>query len=61
MSDSFQLREALARLIPQDRLENWLRAPNPAFEGQSPIELIERGESERIWRMIVQIEAGVAS
>jgi hypothetical protein len=38
-----------------------MRTPNPAFEGQSPIQVIERGEADRIWRMIIQIDSGVAN
>jgi Protein of unknown function (DUF2384) len=38
-----------------------MRTSNPAFEGQTPIQVIERGEADRIWRMIFQIDAGVAN
>lgn len=56
-----RLRAALAEIMPADKVGHWLRATNPAFEGQSPIQVIERGESDRIWRMIVQIDSGVAN
>ena len=29
--------------------------------GQTPIQVIERGDAGRIWRMIFQIDAGVAN
>jgi DNA-binding transcriptional regulator YiaG len=56
-----RLRSALAELVPQAELGEWMRTPNPAFEGQSPIQVIERGEADRIWRMIVQLDSGVAN
>ena len=56
-----RLRAALAELVPANELGEWMRESNPAFEGQTPIQVIERGEADRIWRMIFQIEAGVAN
>lgn len=61
LTETDRLRIALSQIVPSDHLGEWLRTPNPAFEGQSPIQIIERGESDRIWRMIFQIDAGVAS
>lgn len=56
-----RLRAALAELMPPAKLDEWLRTSNPAFEGQSPMQLMERGESDRLWRMIFQIDANVAN
>jgi transcriptional regulator with XRE-family HTH domain len=56
-----RLRAALAEIMPAAEVGTWMRAPNPAFEGQTPIQVIERGETDRIWLMIVQIDAGVAN
>lgn len=56
-----RLCNALANIMPQQSVGNWLRAANSAFEGQTPMQLIERGESDRIWEMIHQINANVAS
>ncbi|MCI0378681.1 MAG: XRE family transcriptional regulator [Gemmataceae bacterium] len=56
-----RLRAALTELMPAAELGEWMRTPNPAFEGQSPIQVIERGEADRIWRMIIQIDSGVAN
>lgn len=61
MNETERLRSALSEIIPAQQVGEWLRTPNPAFEGQTPIQVIERGESDRIWRMIFQIDAGVAS
>lgn len=56
-----RLRVALSGLMPAFELGEWMRTPNPAFEGQSPIQVIENGEADRIWRMIFQINANVAN
>jgi hypothetical protein len=36
----------------------WLKTPNEAFDGSTPLQVIERGESDRIWRMIYQLQTG---
>lgn len=56
-----RLRVALSGLMPAFELGEWMRTPNPAFEGQSPIQVIENGEADRLWRMVFQIDAGVAN
>lgn len=54
-----RLFEALAELT-QDRSEvtTWLETPNQAFEGSTPLQVIERGESDRLWRMIYHLRSG---
>ena len=59
--ETARLRAALNKLLSPAALREWMRSPNPAFEGQTPIQVIERGESDRIWQMIFQIDAGVAN
>jgi hypothetical protein len=46
--------------MKKDYIAEWLSIPNPAFEDLKPIEVIERGESDRLWRMIYYLEAGEA-
>lgn len=60
-SEIDRLRVALSGLLPAGELGEWMRTPNPAFEGQSPIQVIENGEADRLWRMVFQIDAGVAN
>jgi Protein of unknown function (DUF2384) len=36
----------------------WLDTPNPAFDDLKPIELVERGHTDRLWRMIYELECG---
>ena len=56
-----RLLKALSELMPPGRLGQWLRAPNQAFDGQAPMHLVERGEGDRLWQMIHQIDANVAN
>lgn len=53
-----RLQRDLARVMKADFIGEWLRAPNEAFEGLKPIEVVERGEVDRIWRMIYELESG---
>ena len=45
------LFDALAEVVTASQIGSWLDTPNPAFEASTPIEVIERGQSDRIWRM----------
>lgn len=53
-----RLQAALARVMKAEFVGAWLQAPNPAFQGLKPIEVIERGEMDRLWRMIFRLESG---
>ena len=57
-TERFQTR--LAELVKADAIPAWLDAPNPAFDGLKPLEVIERGEIDRLWNMIFYLESGVA-
>lgn len=52
---------ALSDVIQADAIGRWLQEPNRAFDGLKPIEVIERGEADRIWQMIFFQRSGVAS
>lgn len=54
-----RLYEGLTRLIKTEQIPIWLTTPNPAFGDLKPVEVIERGESDRIWRMIFEFEYGI--
>ena len=56
-----RLVDALAEVIRVDALGSWLKTPNSAFAGLKPIEVVERGESDRLWSMIFFLRSGVAS
>ncbi len=51
---------ALEDVVKQEAIGPWMDQPNAAFEGLKPIEVIERGEIDRIWRMLYQLQSGDA-
>lgn len=53
--------DALGQVIQREAIGPWLEQPNSAFEGLKPIEVIERGEVDRIWQMIYYLRSGVPS
>lgn len=61
MIEAHRLREALAQIMPPIQVGAWMRTPNPSFECQTPIQVLERGEIDRLWRMIIQIDSNVAN
>jgi DNA-binding transcriptional regulator YiaG len=59
MVELLRLQKALARVMKDDIMGQWLQTPNDAFNGLKPLEVIERGEVDRIWQMIYLLESGV--
>jgi len=53
-----RLFSALEKLVSPEAIGPWLKDPNPAFDGSTPLQVIERGESDRIWRMVYELESG---
>jgi hypothetical protein len=53
-----RLLDALARVMPPAQVGRGLKAPNPAFDGSTPLQLVERGELDRLWRMLFDVESG---
>lgn len=56
-----RFQERLAEVVEPEAIPKWLDTPNEAFDGLKPIEVIERGEIDRLWNMIFYLESGVAS
>ena len=53
-----RLLDALARLMQPKEVGQWLKQPNPAFDGSTPVQVIERGQIDRLWRMLYYAESG---
>ena len=53
-----RLTAALEHLVEPEFVGPWFQTPNPSFEGSTPAQLVERGESDRLWRMIHLLESG---
>ncbi|MBN1649232.1 MAG: helix-turn-helix domain-containing protein [Spirochaetales bacterium] len=53
-----RLVRELQRLMPEGSIGEWLSEPNDAFSGLKPLEVIERGETDRLWRMVYELNSG---
>jgi transcriptional regulator with XRE-family HTH domain len=53
-----KLRQSFAS---PEQLATWLKTSNSAFDGSQPLQVIERGEIDRVWRMIYFLESGSSS
>jgi transcriptional regulator with XRE-family HTH domain len=53
-----KLHDELAEVTEPESIGAWFTAPNEEFGGMKPIELIERGEMFRIWRMVFFLKSG---
>lgn len=53
-----RLFDTLSDLVDAKAVGDWLKQPNPAFDGSTPLQVIERGETDRIWRMIWELQTG---
>ena len=56
-----RFQERLAEVVRPEFIPEWLELPNQAFQGLKPLEVIERGEIDRLWDMIFYLESGIAS
>ncbi|MBZ5524737.1 MAG: MbcA/ParS/Xre antitoxin family protein [Acidobacteriia bacterium] len=50
--------EELEKFVASENIGPWLKEPNPAFDSSTPLQVVERGESDRIWRMLYEVESG---
>jgi hypothetical protein len=53
-----RLLDGLARVMQPAQIGRWIKSPNPAFDGSTPLQLVERGELDRVWRMLYDLESG---
>ena len=53
-----RLQSQLARIMQPAAIAEWLDTPNSAFDGLKPIEVIDRGEIDRLWLMIYELGSG---
>jgi hypothetical protein len=50
--------QALSELVQPSAIGSWLEKSNPSLQGSTPLQVIERGESDRIWRIVWQLREG---
>jgi hypothetical protein len=54
-----RLRAALAEGMREEFIPQWLEAPCEGLGGLKPVEVLERGESDRLWRVVLLIGSGM--
>lgn len=57
LTEIARLQQALLTVIPAEQIGAWLLLPNNSLDGFKPLEIIERGEIDRIWRLIHSADA----
>lgn len=53
-----RLLDSLSRLMKPKEVGRWLKEPNSALDGSTPVQVIERGQTDRIWRLLYFLESG---
>ena len=49
----------IATLIKPEQVGEWLKTPSEYFGGMSAAQVMERGEIDRVWRLIWRVQDGV--
>jgi hypothetical protein len=58
---AYDLFNRLSAFNDPATMAQWYATPNEAFGGRSPNTVIVDGDIELLWRMLYQLESGVAS
>ena len=58
-NEIYRLHNALSEVIDPEALGGWFMSPNKAFGGLKPVEVIERGEIDRLWEMQFRLRSGM--
>lgn len=54
-----RLCDTLSEVVDPACLGEWFETPNDAFDEFKPIEVIERGEIDRLWEMVYRLRSGM--
>src|SRR4051794_20367979 len=54
-----RLRAALAEGMREEFIPQWLETPCEGLGGLKPVEVLERGEADRLWRVVLLIGSGM--
>jgi len=53
--------DALSEVVKKEAIGPWILQPNHVLDGLKPIEVIERGEVDKIWQMVFLLRSGTPS
>lgn len=51
-------RQRLANVVEEEAIEEWLNKPNGAFNNKKPIDLVNEGNFDPLFRMLHRLESG---
>jgi hypothetical protein len=54
-----RLAVQLAKVMKADFIPLWLVTPNEGLGGLAPVEAMERGENDRLWRTVFLLGSGI--
>lgn len=54
-----RLRASLAEGMREEYIPQWLETPCEGLGGLKPVEVLERGEADRLWRVVLLIGSGM--
>ena len=54
-----RLRAVLAEGLREEFIRQWLETPCEGLGGLKPVEVLERGEADRLWRVVLMIGSGM--
>lgn len=57
LTEARRLQEALSSIGSPAEIGGWLNAPQRMLESLKPLEVLERGEGDRIWRILHRVGA----
>ena len=57
-AEVIRLIKTLSSLMAPEELGLWIRKPNKGLKSLTPLEVIERGKTDRLWRMIYEVRSG---
>ena len=58
-NEVYRLYKVLSEVVVSESLGAWFMTPNDAFDGFKPVEIIERGEIDRLWEMAFRLRSGM--
>lgn len=59
LNEACQLCDALLEMSSDAKaIGQWLNTPVEVFAGSTPLQVLERGEAAKLWRMIYRLESG---
>lgn len=58
-NEVYRLYQALSEVVDPDALGGWCQTPNDTFDGLKSVEVIERGEIDRLWDMVYRLRSGM--